>query len=196
VSDYFAPAVTSRPLPVVAPAVTPAPAASPRRWPVLVGAAVALVGLVAGGWWWTGRGVTGLQLPETLAGVAPAAAEMDLSGLAAREAAEGSGTETVGRSYGAVRGASPLLLNLLVTGGRTDLEISLAADGTAREYGEVSCTQTLELVEGQKAVVADKHVLCWRTSRRLTVSLLVLGTEPSFVPTAAAAVQEVWDLQG
>jgi len=196
VSDYFAPAVTSRPLPVVASAVAPAPAAPPRRWPVLVGAAVALVGLAAGGWWWTGRGVTGLQLPDTLAGVAPAAAEMDLAGRAAREASEGSGTKTVGRSYGAVPGTSPLLLNLLVTGGQTDLEISLAADGTASEYGEVSCTQTLELVEGQQTVAVDKHVLCWRTSRRLTVSLLVLGTDPSFVPAAAAAVQEVWDLQG
>jgi len=196
VSDYFAAVVTSHPLPVMASAVTPAPAASPRRWPVLVGAAVALVGLVAGGWWWTGRGVTGLQLPDTLAGVAPAAAERDLAGRAAREESAGSGAEVTGRSYGGVPATSPLLLNLLVTGGQTDLEISLAADGTAREYGEVSCTQTLELVEGQQAVVVDTHVLCWRTSRQLTVSVLVLGTDPSFVPTAAAAVQDVWDLQG
>ncbi len=195
-SDYFAAVVTSHPLPVMASAVTPAPAASPRRWPVLVGAAVALVGLVAGGWWWTGRGVTGLQLPDTLAGVAPAAAERDLAGRAAREESAGSGAEVTGRSYGGVPATSPLLLNLLVTGGQTDLEISLAADGTAREYGEVSCTQTLELVEGQQAVVVDTHVLCWRTSRQLTVSVLVLGTDPSFVPTAAAAVQDVWDLQG
>ena len=193
-SDYFAPAVATRPLPVTAPPT--APRRSTRRWPVLLGAVAALVGIAAGGWWWTGRGVTDLRLPDTLAGLAPAVAERDLAGGAATQESDRSGAAVTGRSYGGVAGTSPLILNLLVTGGRSDLDIALAAEGAARQHGDVSCTQTLEMEEGQPAAVYDKHVLCWRTSRQLTVSLLVLGTDPSYVPTAAAAVQEVWDLQG
>lgn len=191
-SDYFAPAVPSRPPPLAAAPL----AAAPTRRLAMLGAGVALVAIAAGGWWWTGRGVSDLRLPDTLAGVAPAPAERDLAGRTAMEESDGTSAEMTGRSYGGVPGTSPLLLNLLVTGGRTGLEIDMAADDTDRQYGEVSCTQTLELVADQPAVVVDKNVLCWRTSRQLTVSLLVLGTDPSFVPTAAAAVQQVWDLQG
>ena len=79
--------------------------------------------------------------------------------------------------------------------GRQDLH--LAADA-GRPYGAAGtrCTGRIRFEEGS-AAAEGRHLLCWRTSARLSVSLLWIGppdgTDPS---TAAGAVDEVWDAVG
>lgn len=167
----------------------------------LVVAAIA-VPVLGVAWTRDGPPPSELRLPPTLVGlpVSPNDFGDDPQWL---QSASTSDAEVVGRGFGGDPARRPLALNVLVMAGDStgDWDLRMAA-GSPQRFGRVSCTQTLDigamLADGAARPApqhSDSRALCWRTSGRLSVSVLVFGTDPGYLPTAAQAVQEVWDLQ-
>lgn len=119
---------------------------------------------------------------------------------------------TGGRGYAPAPEVAPQA-NLVVVrqdvSGDDDLgDVGMAGDVEQR-FGAVSCTSTLDFSNvpddvaqdyglDDGPVATDQNLVCWRADETLTVSVFVIGMRiaPFVAADVAAAVDEVWALQG
>jgi len=209
VSDYFAP-----PDSVPAPVPEPPRSAPPLRWPgprlLRAVALVAIVlGIVVAASMVRGESYdreAPLRLPPIVMGVAVStdpdsfAASPDWRRTVAENFVDSTAYAAAShRPRRKLGDPGPLMANLIaVRGDMTDkLDLRLAAK-PFEQLGAVTCTQTLDFFRGtgDKGPLSREpsRVLCWRVSRELSVSILVFGVSPEYVPLVADVVDEVWRL--
>lgn len=171
-----------------------------RRWPIAVGVALLLVGLVAGALHLRSvqRDTRPVVLPDTFAGwtKAPPAQQFAETGDWRTQLAKAyAGNAFDGRAYGTRRPVQ--LLNLVVArSGDTGVGDVRLGQAPYTEHGDVRCTHTFTMPDGTgPAKEAAGMLLCFRAEGQLTVSVLALGNDQDEA-RIADGIDDVWDLQG
>lgn len=170
------------------------------RWGLLVLVTVPVVlGLIA---WRSDGGAAvavdsrGIRLPDTFMGqgrmTGPLAIDTKQDWLEYAHQQLGA-VGYSGMSYGSSRTA---IMNVVAA--RTDLtgklDLRMVAD-QGREVGSVRCTQTLSFVIGDTRyppTFEPNRLLCWRTTKTLSVYVSALGVPPD-MGDLASAMGSVWD---